>query len=271
VSFEEANWVDDSVDDLYQNITVQLTEEQLPEDKWLKSIEFKPGSEAVHHIIAYASGSSASGAMTRGMLGGEAPGTDPATFPDGYGVLVPKGSLVTFQMHYHKEAGPGTGVWDQSSMAIQFHDGEVTHPLAVDSIAHGAFEIPPQNADWKVGAARVFKEDTTILAFMPHLHLRGKEAKYTAFYPDGSSEVLLHVPEYDFNWQISYEYKDLKKIPAGTRVEFEMWYNNSLENAEAIGFNGDRAVSFGGPTWDEMDLGWLTYTDTAPASPAADD
>ena len=105
---------------------------------------------------------------------------------------------------------------------------------------------------------------------MPHLHLRGKAAKYTAYYPDGTSEVLLDVPEYDFNWQISYEYKALKHIPADTRVEFEMWYDNSLENAAAIGFNGSRAVSFGGPTWDEMDLGWLTHCDTEPAATVGD-
>ncbi len=268
IAFEEANWVGDDVDDLYQNITVELTKAQLPEDKWLKAIEFKPGSEAVHHIIAYAAGSTESGAMTRGMLGGEAPGTDPATFPDGYGVMVPTNSQVTFAMHYHKEAGPGTGVWDQSSLAIEFHDAEVTHPLEVSAIAHGAFEIPPGNANWHVGAARVFDEATTILGFMPHLHLRGKEAKYTAYYPDGTSEVLLHVPEYDFNWQISYGYKDegLKHLPAGTRVEFEMWYDNSEEKAAEVGFNGKRAVSFGGPTWDEMDLGWMTFCDTEPVA-----
>lgn len=270
IAFEEANWVGDDVDDLYQNITVQLTKEQLPQDKWLQAIEFKPGSEVVHHIIAYASGGE-DGAMTRGMLGGEAPGTDPATFPDGYGLKVPAGANVTFAMHYHKEAGPGTGVWDQSSLAIKFHDTPVTHQLEVDAIAHGAFEIPPQHANWKVGAAKVFEKDTTIMGFMPHLHLRGQEAKYTAYYPDGSSEVLLHVPVYDFNWQVSYEYDELKKIPAGTRIEFEMWYNNSLESAAAIGFNANRAVSFGGPTWDEMDLGWMTHTDTEPNVAASGD
>ena len=271
IAFEEANWVGDDVDDLYQNITVHLTKEQLPEDQWLKAIEFKPGSEAVHHIIAYAARETEDGAMTRGMLGGEAPGTDPSTFPDGYGVLVPTDSEITFAMHYHKEAGPGTGVWDRSSLALKFHDTEVTHPLKVDAIAHGAFEIPPENPNWHVGAARVFEKATTILAYMPHLHLRGKEAKYTAYYPDGTSEVLLHVPEYDFNWQISYEYKALKHIPAGTRVEFEMWYDNSTEKAATVGFNAQRAVSFGGPTWDEMDLGWLTHCDTEPVVQAAGD
>ena len=49
-----------------------------------------------------------------------------------------------------------------------------------------------------------------------------------------------------------------------TRLEFEMWYDNSSERAAAIGFNSNRPVAFGGPTWDEMDLGWLNYTNTEP-------
>lgn len=266
ITFDEPNWVGDDIDDIYQNITVRLTEEQFPEARWMKAIEFKPGSEVVHHIIAFAVGEDEKGNRRFGMLGGEAPGTDPTTFPEGYGVLVPKAPTITFQMHYHKESGPGTGVWDQSSFAIEFHDGPVTHPVNVATISHGAFEIPPRHPRWKVGGAMTFKSDTTILGYMPHLHLRGVACKYTAFYPDGTEEVLLDVPIYDFNWQIFYEYKDngLKKVPAGTRVEFEMWYDNSPERAAAVGYNSERPVAFGGPTWDEMDLGWMNYAATKP-------
>ena len=266
VAFDKPNWVGDEVDDLYQNITVRIPESAHAKDRWIRQVEFKPGSEVVHHIIAYQATPSASGAMSAGMIGGEAPGTDPSTFPDGYGILLPKAPVVTFQMHYHKERGAGTGVWDESSFALKFHDKPVTHPLQVSSINHGAFEIPPNNPRWKVGGARTFRQDTTITGFMPHLHLRGVAARYTAFYPDGTSEVLLDVPNYDFNWQIAYDYKDegLKKIPAGTRIEFEMWYDNSPERG-SIGFNSNRPVAFGGPTWDEMDLGWMSHTPTAPS------
>lgn len=269
VEFDEPNWVNDDIDDLYQNITVRLTEDQMPEDRWLKAIEFKPGSEAVHHIIAYQTAPSGSGAMTGGMLGGEAPGTDPTSWEEGFGVLVPKTPIITFQMHYHKESGPGTGVWDNSSFAMVFHDEDdapVTHAVQIASISHGAFEIPPRHKNWKVAGAQTFRRDTLILGFMPHLHLRGVACKYTARYPDGTSEVLLDVPRYDFNWQIFYEYKKdkMKEIPAGTRVEFEMWFDNSPERGALLGINADRPVAFGGPTWDEMDLGWMNYTNVEP-------
>ena len=266
VEFNEPFWVGDDVDDLYQNIQVQLTKEQMPDAKWLKAIEFKPGSAVVHHIIAYQVGRGGGGGMSAGMLGGEAPGTNPTTWPDGYGARVPKEALITFGMHYHKERGSGTGVWDSSSCAMEFHDKPVTHAVQITPIAHGAFEIPPGNRSWRVGGAHTFRRDTTLMGYMPHLHLRGVACKYTAYYPDGTSEVLLDVPQYNFNWQIFYQYKNetLIEVPAGTRVEFEMWYDNSSERAAAIGFNSNRPVAFGGPTWDEMDLGWLNYANTEP-------
>jgi hypothetical protein len=102
---------------------------------------------------------------------------------------------------------------------------------------------------------------------MPHMHLRGKSAKYTAHYPDGTSEVLLDVPEYDFNWQAQYDLAENKLLPKGTRVEMELVFDNSQERADEIGFNPARAVRFGGPTTDEMDLAWISI---APAHPVTE-
>jgi len=278
VSFPEPFLVKDEVEDLYYNVTVQLTKDQLPKDTWVKAVEFKPGSEVVHHIIGYAHPKSDTtdlsgdeGSVTSGMLGGNAPGTDVAAYPDGYGVLLPAEAKLTFAMHYHKEAGPGTAVLDNSQMAFQFQDTPVTHPIEISTIQHGAFEIPPFANDWKVGASRTFHEDTELLAMMPHMHLRGKAAKYTAFYPDGTSEVLLDVPAYDFNWQSYYEYPVSKLMPAGTRLEMELVYDNSQANADRVGFDASKAIRFGGPTTDEMDLAWITIAPKAPITPATGD
>ena len=54
----------------------------------------------------------------------------------------------------------------------------------------------------------------------------------------------------------------MKRLPAGTRIEFEMWYDNSAGRAAAVGYNHARPVAFGGPTWDEMDLGFLNFAYT---------
>lgn len=269
LSFNEPYFVEDHVEDLYHNITVTLTEDQLPEDRWITSMEFKPGSEVVHHVIAYAS-SGGAGSAERDHLGGLAPGTDAADYPEGYGKLLRKGSDFIFAMHYHKEAGPGTGKWDNTEVAIKFHpkDKPVQHPLETSPISYGPFEIPPYHSHWKVGGVRVFDEDIDIISLMPHTHLRGAKAKYTAYYPDGTSEVLLDVPRYDFNWQTQYIFKEIKRIPAGTRIEWEIVYDNSEENGRKNGFDPSQAVRFGQPTTDEMDLGWMTFSPSKPQLPS---
>lgn len=276
VEFPEPYFVADEVEDLYHNITTKLTEEQLPETKWIKQLEFRPGSEVVHHIIGYAlpdTGDDAEisareGEQTRGMLGGMAPGTEEADYPEGFGIQLDPGSLITFAMHYHKESGPGTGKMDTSGIGFVFHEAPVKHPIEISTIAHGAFEVPPGVDDWRVGASRTFHEDTILLSMMPHMHLRGKSARYTAHYPDGTSEELLDVPEYDFNWQTQYDLAVNKLLPAGTRIEMDLRYDNSEAKAEDIGFNPNRPVHFGGPTTDEMDLAWITI---APAEPVSGD
>jgi hypothetical protein len=260
VDFPEPFFVKDEVQDLYQNITTKLTDEQLPTDRWIRSVEFKPGSDVVHHIIGHAAAGDAAGDTSRGMIGGNAPGADQSQFPEGYGIKLKKGSSITFALHYHKEAGPGTGRWDSSQIGLQFQPegAKVTHPVTIFPVSHGGFEIPPHNAHWKVGASHTFEDDTIVLSMLPHMHLRGTEAKYTAFYPDGTTEVLLNVPQWDFNWQTGYDYAQKKVIPAGTRVEMEFWYDNSDARGEAVGFDSSKAIRFGGPTTDEMDLAWIT-------------
>ena len=71
------------------------------------------------------------------------------------------------------------------------------------------------------------------------------------------------MPHYDQEWQTTYRYKDIKRIPAGSRLEVSMWYENTPERAAERGFNPDRAITFGPETRDEMMLGFLNW---APAS-----
>jgi hypothetical protein len=200
-------------------------------------------------------------------LGSIAPGEEGMLFPEGHGKLLPKGSKIHFQMHYHKEAGPGTGTWDQSMVAFRFWDEEkdpkIQFAMARSGISNHTFEIPPHHGSWPVGAAITFDVDTTIHALHPHMHLRGKDARYIAYYPDGSKEELLWVPGFDFNWQLDYTYAEPKKVPAGTRVEFTAHYDNSPDNI----YNPDPNISmvWGGPTTMEMMIGYIAYCNTEPS------
>lgn len=270
----EPFFVDDEVEDLNISFATVLSEEELPEDRWIQAIEYKAGSQVVHHICNVAIAPSPDGepvdvddpeSFGRNGLGCIAPGTDARFLPDGFGTFLPKGATIRWGMHYHKERGPGTGVWDQSQMAFIFSRTPVRHRVKFDIIrSTNTWEIPPNHPNWEVGAARTFEEPTTILAYLPHMHFRGRGAEYRAFYPDGTEELLLRVPDYDYNWQTIYRYHEPKEVPAGTRIEVSMWYDNSPQRAQQARVVSDRAVGFGLPTTDEMMNGWIGYANTLP-------
>jgi hypothetical protein len=121
------------------------------------------------------------------------------------------------------------------------------------------FRIPPNDPAYSATSQFTFENDARLVSFMPHMHLRGSAAKIVAFYPDGKEEVLLDVPKYDFNWQTTYEYKEYKPIPAGTRLEMTGTWDNSANNP----YNPDptKTVRWGRPTTDEMMFAWMRYTD----------
>ncbi len=268
VKMPKPYFVADDIEDIYSNfVTEPLTDEQLPKDRWLRSIEWRGDSDVVHHIVGAASVKDDKGDTLTYELESIAPGEEGTVFSEGYGKLLPKGSKIHFAMHYHKEAGPGTGVWDQSMVSFRFWDEEkdpkVRFAVARSGISNFTFEIPPNHGAWPVGAAMTFEEDSTILSLHPHMHLRGKDARYTAYYPDGKVEELLWVPSFDFNWQLDYTYAQPKKVPAGTRVEFTAHYDNSTDNL----YNPDPNISmqWGGPTTMEMMIGYISYCNTAPS------
>src|SRR5690606_11222484 len=127
------------------------------------------------------------------------------------------GTTLRVNMHYHKEAGPGTGEFDQSRLGFFFYpkDAKVKE-INIEPVGSMDFEIPPLQPAWKVGMATTFDRSISVLSYLPHMHLRGVDAKYTVFTPDGKSETVLAVPQYDYNWQLYYEYPEPRQFPAGT-------------------------------------------------------
>jgi mono/diheme cytochrome c family protein len=243
---EKPFFVNDDVVDTYEYFNTTITKEMLPEPRWIKAIEFRPGSKVVHHIIAT-------------PLGGIAPGNDPTVFPDGMGRLLRPDTNVTWQMHYHKEPGPGTGSYDQSEAAIVFYpkDAKISHVLRDESLGRFDFRVPAGDPNYSIKTEYTFDEDSKIVSMMPHMHVRGKSAKYEAFYPDGTSKVLLDVPNYDFNWQTRYQYKDFEFVPKGTKLVLTTAWDNSAANPN----NPDpkASVTFGEPTTAEMSFGFMNY------------
>ena len=96
----------------------------------------------------------------------------------------------------------------------------------------------------------------------PHAHFRGSASNFVAKYPDGSEEMLLSVPKYDFNWQTTYTLAEPKRLPAGTRVVHSTTYDNSAQNPANPDPN--RVVPWGEQSFDEMLYGVVQYRDLKP-------
>ncbi len=232
------------------------------EDKWVKAAECRPGNTAVvHHIIVDVLGNRRVSGRAMGRLDSEwlaatVPGCPPMILPEGHAKFVPAGSRLAFQMHYTPN---GTPQEDISSIGLIFADpSEVKKRVVTQHAANIAFSIPPHAENYRVDGYCELDEDTQILSFLPHLHTRGKAFRYIAEYPDGSEEILLDVPNYDFNWQLIYEYAEPKLVPAGTTIHSIAYFDNSENNFA----NPDptATVRWGSQTWDEMMIGYFDST-----------
>lgn len=228
------------------------------EDKWIQATEARPGNRAVvHHIIVFVQPKEGGDFGGRGGIGGYAPGMTPSYNPPGAAVFVPAGSKLVFQLHYTTN---GVAQSDRSMVGIKFADPKTVKKMVRGGvIGDTAFKIPAGDGNYEVKAKHLFLKDTLLLNLTPHMHLRGKDFKYEAEYPDGTREVLLDVPHYDFNWQIRYMYKEPKLMPKGTRIHCTAHFDNSADNPA----NPDptEVVTFGDQTWEEMMFGFYTSMD----------
>jgi hypothetical protein len=237
------------------------------EDKWVRAVQFIPGDTRVlHHLLAYVvSPETPSGGRpvgedsVRDLLEGYAPGKAAATpFPTDTGVFIQKGNKLSLQMHY---TSIGTPVTDRTRLGLYFHDEPPRQKYLTYSISHwsgGVLEIPPGETNHPMNFNYVLPQDTMLYAMRPHMHFRGKAFRFSVVYPDQTTEVLMNVPRYDFNWQPTYRLTEPKFLPAGSRVIIDGVFDNSRYNPG----NPDPTVpAVGGlQSWDEMFIGYITYT-----------
>ena len=140
---------------------------------------------------------------------------------------MPANSTMFFQMHYHKTAGPGTGGTDQTKIGLKFYEQPPENVMETLWLVDPALNIPPGEANYKSASWVDFEHEAILFDFTPHMHLRGKSMVFRADYPSGEKEVLLDVPGYDFDWQLSYTPTQPKILPPGTRVGVEAVFDNS--------------------------------------------
>jgi hypothetical protein len=239
----------------------------LTEAKWVQAAEVQPGDRAVvHHIFVYVDKPDPDPSNRKKdwtCLVGYAPGDMPEVFPPGVAKRIPAGSDLLFEVHY---TPIGRLRFDRSRVGLIFAREPVRHEAITTGIPQRALRIPPGAPNYELRASHTFPRDVRLLSLMPHMHLRGKDFRYTAHYPDGRSEDLLSVPAFDFAWQSVYRLAEPKRLPRGTRIDCLAHYDNSSANPA----NPDptRTVTWGDQVWDEMMIGFVDYdTEVPPSSP----
>lgn len=228
-------------------------------DVWVVAAEIIPGDpKAVHHILAGSSAAQPTGRLSEifdNFILAYAPGSEASHMPEGTGVFVPKGGVYQFQMHYTPY---GKKTIDRSKIGLYFSDKAPKNFYREHVIANFNINIPANAEKHEEKAYFVFDKAAEIHALFPHSHYRGVSSTFELEYPDGSNETIMSVPNYDFNWQRTYRFKERKKVPAGTRIVHRTIYNNSSKNRGNPA--PEKPVFWGLQSEEEMLYGSIGYS-----------
>jgi Ca2+-binding EF-hand superfamily protein/mono/diheme cytochrome c family protein/peroxiredoxin len=240
----------------YQFITVATDFE---EDRWVRGYEILPTDRSVvHHVIVqvHPKGEKITnrGEGAGGYWAAYVPGNASHVYPDGFAKKLPAGATLSFQIHYTPN---GKATEDQLKMGLLFAKEPPRYVVNTTAVANLRLNIPAGAANHVEVAERTLPADMNIMAYMAHMHVRGKAFKFEVTLPGGKEETLLDIPRYDFNWQLRYDYAQPRFLPRGSRVKITALYDNSEGNPA----NPDpaRNVRWGQQTFDEMMIGYLEY------------
>ena len=266
-------------DDRFQCFVLPLNLEQ---DSYIRTAEFRPGNRrVVHHGVIYVDESGAARRLAAnspdgsypcfggprvaasGLLDGWAPGTITQPGDPALSIPIKKGGDLVLQIHYHPD---GKAETDISSVGVTF-SGPPAHGRTSMVMVNTNFDIPPGDAHYLVRSSLTMPRDVDIAGVFPHAHWLCKTMKVDAHLPDGTVTPMIHIADWDFNWQGGYRYQTPVHLPKGTRLELEYTYDNSAKNPRNPS-NPPAAVEFGEQTTDEMAVAFFTVVLPSPADVA---
>ena len=264
----------------------------ITEEKWVQAIEIMPGSrEVVHHVLVYAKVPPPPGASPAArapgaprpaplfirnrahagedrpqadstpprqlgaLIGTTAPGTNVVEFPAGTALRLRAGTVLTFQMHY---TAHGHEMQDRTSVGFRFAKEMPDEEIFAGAFTNASFTLPAGAKDVSVPSEIGVSQPVKIWGLLPHTHLRGTRWQYELERPDGTSEIVLDVPRYDFNWQTFYLFATPLEIQPGSKLTAMAWYDNSASNKNNP--NPAIDVKWGDQTWEEMQYTGMLYT-----------
>lgn len=253
----------------------------LTADKYVQQWEVVPGNaEIVHHVLVFVdpTGSSlqddandplpgfsqSAGApfTSYRLIGGWAPGAKPYTAPTGFGFKIDANSAIVLQIHYPKGS---VGQQDSTTIRFKFATTPVralsSNPILnhESNLTNGPLYIP-------ANSTRTFNESFTLpgvsltfFSVFPHMHLIGRSIETFGIKPNGDTLKFIRINNWNFSWQGDYHFQRPIKVPAGTVLKSNAFYDNTLNNPFNPN-NPPQDVYQGEATGDEMMMTFFTYT-----------
>jgi hypothetical protein len=254
------------------------------EPRWVRMVEIRPanieGRKILHHSIAYhvlspdnvaaintgvgraglAAAAPADVVNRRPMLMEWAIGKGYDRYMDGTGKLIMPGEKISWDQHIH---AAGEEITSASEIGVWLYPkgqepAKRSYLVGFTGLKHGqeGLDIPPNSIAYTEGFT-VLREHTLITNFQPHFHLRGKAMQVEAILPDGRTEVISYVSDFNFNWMTNYIFADdaAPAFPKGTIVHVTAYYDNTRANKSNP--DPDQWVGYGDRTVDEMAHAWM--------------
>jgi tetratricopeptide (TPR) repeat protein/mono/diheme cytochrome c family protein len=248
----------------------------ITETRWVKAVEIRPGDKRyVHHanILVDRDGESRKREATPGAgFGGMEiriesqvfdpdshllfwkPGTIPAVEPAGMALRLDKGTDLILNTHLQPSGKteviqPSIGLYFTSQAATKF-------PMLLQLEDDAKLDIPAGDKTFTVTDDFTLPLDVDLMAIYPHAHYLGKAIQALATLPDGTKKALIHIPQWNLNWQAVYRYVEPVRLPRGTIVSLRYVYDNSEDNPLNPNHPPARVVA-GNRSSDEMCHLWL--------------
>jgi len=245
------------------------------EPRWVRAVEMRPGTDAgrriVHHAVAYLDqddkdtagvpGSANADTGRRGMLMEWAIGKQYDMYRPNTGKLLLPGSQISWDVHIH---AVGEEIKEQVELGVWLYPkGQEpkyrTYLTAFSAMSGRNLDIPPNTIAENQGFTTL-KAPARLENFQPHMHLRGKAMSVEAILPDGTTQMVSYVGNFNFNWMTNYIYADdaAPVFPKGTIIHVTAWHDNTAKNANNP--DPDQWVGYGDRTVDEMNHAWMNVT-----------
>ena len=249
-----------------------LSEIPITEPRWVRAVEMRPGTmkgrRIIHHAVAYLDqedkdtsgvpGSGNSDLNRRAMLMEWAVGKGYDYYRPNTGKLLLPGAKISWDEHIH---AVGEEITDTVQLGIWLYPkGQEpkyrTYLTAFAALGKDGIDIAPNSIAQNEGFT-VLKMPGRLENFQPHMHLRGKAMSLEAILPDGTTQMISYVGNFNFNWMTNYIYDDdaAPVFPKGTIIHVTAFYDNTKANKNNP--DPEQWVGYGDRTVDEMAHAWM--------------